>query len=111
MTINDKPDINEKIEISVHSKSGVFIKSFKIRKGTNLWVFLRKNNLPIGAACSGVGVCGACNIKINHKNNPNVSPPTELEKRTLLNNKKDPNDRLACLCRVFSDLSITAEYW
>lgn len=100
------------IEISVYSKDDQLLKKFYMRKGTNLWISLRKNGLPIGAACSGVGVCGACNIEIIESSNLKpVSPQNEFERSTLLRNGKNPEDRLACLTRVSDNLSIKADYW
>ncbi len=99
------------IKITLINKSGYKIDEFNMRAGTNLWVFLRKRGVPIAAACSGVGVCGACNLKIK-SNEPNaVSTQNDFEKETLLKNKKSSDYRLACLCRVFLDITVQADYW
>ena len=104
-------DLSKSVKIILLNKSGNKIDEFFMRAGANLWVFIRKRGLPIGAACSGVGVCGACNIKVI-TNNPNaVSEQNDFEKNTLLKNNKLIENRLACLCRVFSDLTIQADYW
>ncbi|MBX9838644.1 MAG: hypothetical protein K2X69_10075, partial [Silvanigrellaceae bacterium] len=64
-------DLSNSVRIILLNKSGHKIDEFFMRAGANLWVFIRKRGLPIGAACSGVGVCGACNIKVI-TNNPNA---------------------------------------
>ena len=99
------------IKITVFNKRGLQIDEFDMRAGTNLWVFLRKRGLPIGSACSGVGVCGACHIKIISNTKNSISEQNDFEKETLLKNNKLINERLACLCRVYSDLKIQADYW
>ena len=99
------------IKVTLINKSGNKIDEFNMRAGTNLWVFLRKRGLPIGAACSGVGVCGACNIKIHSDDPESVSIQNDFEKETLLKNNKLSDHRLACLCRVFSDITVQADYW
>lgn len=99
------------VTITLVNKAGDKFDEFNMRAGTNLWVFLRKRGLPIGAACSGVGICAACNIKILTKNTDAISKQNEFEKQTLLKNNKSTDNRLACLCRVFTDITVQADYW
>ena len=104
-------DLAKIVKISLMNKSGEIFDEFNIRAGSNLWVFLRKRGLPIGAACSGVGVCGACNVKIIHMSPNSLSIQNNFEKETLQKNNKTQNERLACLTRVFQDITLQAEYW
>ena len=104
-------DLSKSVKVILLNKSGIIIDEFFMKAGANLWVFIRKRGIPIGSACSGVGVCGACNIKILIDNPTAISTQNEFEKETLSKNNKSIDNRLACLCRVFSDLTIKADYW
>lgn len=99
------------VKITIVNKSGKMIDEFNMRGGTNLWVFLKKRGLPIGSACSGVGVCGACNIRIINGSLESISVQNDFEKETLARNQKPQSDRLACLCRVSGDITVQADYW
>lgn len=105
------------IQIDLHDRNGKKIDSIYVRAGVNLWVSVRKYGLPIGSACSGVGVCGACHLKISsiHNENSNkdsvISKKTEFEISTLTRNQKPADERLACLCRVYGPISVQSDYW
>lgn len=60
---------SQNIDVTVYTKQNAVLKKFSMRKGGNLWVWLRKNGVPIGSACSGVGVCGACTVSVRIENN------------------------------------------
>jgi ferredoxin len=112
MNVSPTPEMFDgTVEVTLLNRNGEKIDVFSMRKGTNLWVFLRKRGWPIGAACSGVGVCGACDVWIEGADEHCVPSPTEFEINTLERQGKDPSERLACLCRVFSDLTVRAQYW
>ena len=112
-------DFSRMVWVRLLNKSGQEMDRFEMRAGSNLWVFLRKRGHPIGSACSGVGVCGACHVTIltPHSTPGKVSPPLKItpqnqfERETLTRNLKPQEQRLACLCRVFSDVEVSAEYW
>lgn len=101
------------VTVTILNKQGQQIDQFEMRGGMNLWVFLRKRGLPIGSACSGVGVCGACHIKVieNESRSESLSPKNDFERNTLARNDKPDSERLACLCRVYADVTIQADYW
>lgn len=105
--------LKKTVTITVLNKQGNQIDQFEMRGGMNLWVFLRKRGLPIGSACSGVGVCGACHVKVigENLNLNNLSLKNDFERGTLARNQKPDSDRLACLCRVYGDVTIQADYW
>lgn len=114
ITMEDAPNSNDLaiiVKVTLLNKSGEIFDEFNMRAGANLWVFLRKRGLPIGSACSGVGVCGACNVKIIRTSPQAISSQTNFEKETLEKNKKPQQERLACLSRIFHDITIQAEYW
>ena len=102
---------SEKIKIELYRRTGELLKSISVRKGTNLWVGLRRFGIPIGASCSGVGVCGKCAVDITQSSESAVNAPSELEQHTVERQGLPSNSRLACLCRVTGDVSIQADYW
>lgn len=102
---------SEKITVELRRKSGEIIKSISFRKGTNLWVALRRFGVPVGASCSGVGVCGKCAVTISPESAEVVNPRTELENQTLNRQGLDEKQRLSCLCRLQGDVVVSAEYW
>lgn len=99
------------VNVKLVGKNGKQIDEFQMRYGTNLWVFIRKRGHAIGAACSGVGVCAACHVEVIGGKSDGVSEQSEFEKDKLSQNNISPNQRLACLCRVFDDVTIKADYW
>jgi ferredoxin len=99
------------VTVTILNSKGNKIKEFSIRGGSNLWVFLRKNKVPIGSSCSGVGVCGGCDVKISSQRTECVSPVSDLEKETLSRNHKSNDLRLSCLCRVYEDICVKSNYW
>ena len=109
--VPSKEILNRQIKVTVLNKDGKKMDEFSLRGGTNLWVFIRKHGLPIGSACSGVGVCAACDVKVNELTPNSISPQNDFEKETLKRNHKSENSRLACLCRVYNDVEIQADYW
>lgn len=111
MTKYTEDMFKNEITIKLANKAGNIFDEFKIRSGSNLWVFIRKRGHPIGSACSGVGVCAACHVRILNEENVKVSDQSAFEKTSLKNNKHDENSRLSCLTRVFSDLTVQADYW
>ena len=109
MTIKVTAEVfNKKCELSLFGQAGL-VKKIQVRGGSNLWVALRKAGMPIGSACSGVGVCAACHVTVTPTEG--VTDQTEFEVSSLARNGKGTEMRLACLCRVISDLTVKAEYW
>jgi ferredoxin len=102
---------SEKITIELYRRTGELLKAIRVRKGTNLWVALRRFGVPIGASCSGVGVCGKCAVEITRSTDCAVNTPSELEQHTVDRQGLPPHLRLACLCRVTDNVSIQADYW
>ena len=109
--IPSKEILNKKVKVSILNKNGIKITDFFIRGGSNLWVFIRKFKIPIGSACSGVGVCGACCVTIKSNTTNAISPKNEFEESTLQKNNKSQDLRLSCLCRVYDDIDVQSDYW
>jgi ferredoxin len=106
--------LKKQVKVTILNKHGKKIDEFFMRGGMNLWVFIRKRGLPIGSACSGVGVCGACDVKITAASSQQdevVSAQNDFERETLKRNNKQEDSRLACLCRVYQDVEVQADYW
>jgi ferredoxin len=102
---------SEKITVELRRKGGELLRTLSLRKGTNLWVALRRFGIPVGSSCSGVGVCGKCAVQIAPEFEAQLSPRTDLETQTLSRQGIDPAQRLACLCRVQGDVVVSADYW
>lgn len=102
------------VTVRLLNKLGEEFDTFQMRSGTNLWVFIRKRGHAIGAACSGVGVCAACSVKVTAVDATDVtavSAASDFEKESLAKNGKSSGERISCLTRVFSDIVVQADYW
>ena len=98
------------VTVFIQNNDKTEIKKFKMRKGTNLWFQLRKNGLSIGSACSGVGVCAACDVEIEILNpDQPLSEETELEVNSKVRNGVSPQKRLACMVRIWSDVVVRSK--
>ena len=64
--------------------------------------------LPIGRACEGEGICGACRVVV-YQNGLDAASP--LEAATLLRINARPDERLACCARLIEDTSIGCAAW
>jgi ferredoxin len=102
--------LNHIYEVRCLNKAGQLLCTLKVRGGLLLWVPLRKSGLPMGAACSGVGVCGACHVRVEPASH--VTPLEEFEKKTLQKQGLFADGvRISCLCRVLGNIDVTADYW
>ena len=68
--------------------------------GENLLELARRGGVGITASCGGDGVCGTCKVKIIQGE---VDSPPSLQ---LCNEEISSGFRLACRCRVMSDLIV-----
>jgi ferredoxin len=102
--------LQRSVNVRCVDKSGALVRQCVSRGGLNLWAVLRKNGVPIGAACSGVGVCAACSVRVSPSEA--LTPQEAFERESLANHGHDPDaQRLACLCRVLDDVTVSADYW
>lgn len=103
----DGADGRECVTVSVQDRLGTVVKEFQVRKGMNLWFQLRKHGLPIGAACSGVGVCAACDVEIcSPEGSFTIDNESEFERSSKQRQGIDLSRRLSCLVRVWCDLIV-----
>lgn len=68
----------------------------------------RAAGLPLGAACDGDGICGACAVRVLSGTAP---PEGALERRTKAANDVPASHRLACLLTTRRPLTVTTDYW
>lgn len=100
------------VRVRLQKKSGEEFDSFEMRSGMNLWVFIRKRGHPIGSACSGVGVCAACAVRVvSQQDDTALSAASDFEKQNLQKHGCGEDQRMACLSRVFGDVTVQADYW
>lgn len=97
----------ETIRILVLNKDKSVLKTLEARKGSLLWAQLRKAHFPVGAACSGVGVCGACDVFIESP--VPLDGATVFENEVLDRNRKRQGARLSCLVRVWTDVTVWSD--
>lgn len=115
-----------RIRVQTHSGSSAEnMREIEARAGTNLWFQLRKHGFPIGSSCSGVGVCGACAVRVTPLGNAHtqvtqqaagsqdtdqresaVSTETPLESQSKIRNGIGTDKRLACLVRLWGDVLV-----
>jgi ferredoxin len=93
--------------IRVLNKERELVQTIEARRGALLWVLLRKKHLPVGAACSGVGVCGACDVFI--ESSGAFEGATVRESEVLDRNRKQAGSRLSCLVRVWADMTVWSD--
>jgi 2Fe-2S ferredoxin len=103
--------VSEKVSVELRKKTGEVFKTLSVRRGVNLWVALRRFGIPVGASCSGVGVCGKCAVRILSEDGQPLGSQTEFELQTLAKQGLSAELRLSCLSRVDSDVVISADYW
>ena len=72
----------------------------------NLMDLLLENKLPVASSCLGEGLCSKCAMEVTP-----VGVPSELEQRTLTQNKREPGYRLSCQIFINQDLMVKADYW
>lgn len=84
--------------------------ALRVREGINLMKALQEAAVPVGASCSGEGVCAKCYVEIV-EGAENLSPVTALEKSLLKKYSFPQHTRISCLVRVKGDIKIDAPYW
>lgn len=65
------------------------------------------NNLSVPFGCTN-GICGTCLITVK-EGAEHISPQTDQEKETLGTLMAQPNQRLACQCKVAGDITFDLE--
>lgn len=64
--------------------------------------------LPIGRACEGRLVCGACRVRVRHGA---LHTPEDEEAAALARIGAAPGERLACAARVMGDVELWCAAW
>lgn len=93
-------------EIKVDIARAIQQETHALRAGLGLMALGRKTEL-IEYDCKEAD-CGICLFRVI-SGQENLSPPTTREADFLRAMRCDPNERLACQCRVFGDVQIRIE--
>jgi ferredoxin len=101
--MNETPQRNE---IKVDIDRAMAHETHSLRAGLGLMALQRKTEL-IEYDCKEAD-CGICLFRVI-SGEENLSPPTKREADFLQAMRCDPNERLACQCRVFGDIKIRVE--
>jgi ferredoxin len=80
------------------------IKSFSLRHGMGVQALCKRHHTPIEFDCRRAD-CGICIVTVV-TGEDNLSPPTASEADFLKAMRADPDERLACQCRVLGDVTI-----
>ncbi len=64
----------------------------------NLLAHAQSIELDVGSQCGGHGICGRDRVRVRAKDQPFLSPPTEIEKDHLSEADLQDGIRLACQC-------------
>lgn len=94
----------ESVEITV--KFGQELNQYKIRKGLGLQA-LKTKCAELEFDCNK-GDCGICIFSVQ-EGAENLSEPTSVEKDFLAAMHANPEERLACQCRVFGSFKMEIE--
>ena len=71
--------------------------------GTSLMAAAQENNIALANHCGGLGLCGACRVKILQGE---VSSVTDSEKKFLSREDLENGLRLACMARVAGNIAV-----
>ena len=79
-----------------------------LRRGMGLQALCARVKTPIEFDCRKSD-CGICIIKVR-SGHDNLSPVKDNEKDFLRAMNADPEERLACQCRIFGDIAVEIEF-
>jgi ferredoxin len=79
-------------------------------KRSNLLRFLQSQNIPVGSACGGHGLCASCKVTVL-QGERNLSSPNDREVDLNVRNSLQRHERISCQCSVLGDIEITTSYW
>jgi ferredoxin len=96
----------QKFEVAIEDKNGVLHKS-QLRAGSGL-VAMRAKGTPIEFDCLKAD-CGICIVSVVN-GSESLSQPTAAEAEFLKAMRAEPNERLACQCRVGGDVHLKIEF-
>lgn len=81
--------------------------TFSLRKGLGFQALAERCKTPLEFDCREAD-CGICIMNVV-KGMENLSAPTALEKDFLKAMRADPEERLACQCRINGDVQIEVD--
>lgn len=76
----------------------------------NLLHFLQSQQIPVGSACGGKGLCASCKLSVV-SGEKNLSKPNDRELALAERNHLNKNERISCQTKVLGDIEITTQYW
>ncbi len=77
----------------------------------SLFEALREAGQPIASSCLGVAVCGRCLVRVR-SGGECLSAIDAVEKKVLLNERAESDQRLACQCYVSgAGVVLSTDYW
>jgi ferredoxin len=76
----------------------------------NLLQFLQSQEIPVGNACGGKGLCASCKVQVL-QGERSLSRPNDKEIELAERNHLQKSERIACQSRVLGDIEITTSYW
>ena len=97
-----KEGMSEEVKVTIKSKSGV--SSHTLRKGLGIQALCLRAKTPIEFDCRKAD-CGICIVHVI-KGAEHLTEQTPSEKDFLIAMRADPDERLACQCRVLGDVEL-----
>lgn len=82
----------------------------EVARKANLLRSIQENQIPIGSACGGNGLCASCKVMVL-KGDKNLSPQNDIELGLATRNQLQSNERISCQTKVLGDVEITTSYW
>ena len=105
--------MSKAIQVPVKSKVKVTIShkgtdtDYTLRQGLGLQALAAAADTPIEFDCRAAD-CGICVVRVQ-KNPENLSEPTTEDRDFLKAMRADPDERLACQCRVKGDVTLLVD--
>ena len=97
----------EKIQLTIESPAGER-QTLTVRKGLGMQAVCARQVTPIEFDCREAD-CGICIFRVL-EGQEHLSHPTRAEADFLKAMGADPEERLACQCRVHGDMVLKVEY-
>lgn len=104
--LENKLPVPVRCKLDIWDKAGV-LHSFDLRQGSGL-AALKARKSPIEFDCLDAD-CGICVVRVI-KSSDNLSPIETKEKDFLAAMRADPDERLACQCRIRGDVTLKVEF-
>lgn len=82
-------------------------RSVEVRAGERLLSAAWKAGAGIKSVCGGRGKCGSCVVEVDALADAALSAPTDTERELLPEHPQGGRYRLACMCEVLGDVSIS----